>query len=257
MAGGMNVVPFPGGAQPPALGMMGGGMPQPMMPNPAFQQWMQMAQAWQQETQKNEQEFLSACRYINKDASKRYNIDIEADSTIAPDQEAEKAARTQFLQAITPFMQAVLPEMASNPALAPLGKELIMFAVRGFTVSRQLEDAFETALDEMMKAPPQPSPQKGNTKSPQEVQTEAEVAKGDQQTDLAVAQIRAQSDKQKNAVEMMKLFSQTQLDQARLASEEQHRQAQLALDQRVAAMRESMASARMSHYAASDERGLV
>lgn len=255
MAGGMqqpgmpgqNVVPFPGG--------MGG---QPMMPNPAFQQWQQQAQAWQQETQKRQKMFLDSCAYIAKDAHKRYNIDIEADSTIAPDQEAEKASRTQFLQAITPFMQAILPAIQANPALGPLGKQLIMFAVNGFPVSRQLQDAFETALDQLIANPQQPqAQQKGNTKSPMEVQTEAEVAKGEQQTDLQVAQARAQSDQQKNATEMMKLFSQQQIEREKLAAESQYRAADLALKQRQGALREGLAQARMSHYAASDERGLV
>lgn len=264
MAGGMpmgapgqNVVPFPGGmAQPP------------MMPNPAYQQWMQQAQAWQQEKDKRQRQFMDACEYISEDAAKRYNIDIEADSTIAPDQEAEKQSRVQFLQSITPFMQAVIPAMQANPALMPLGKELIMFAVRGFSVSRQLDDAFENALDAMMQAPPQPPPPKGNTKSPQEIQTEAAIAHGEQQTDLQVEQSRAQSaqqvagakvqaDQQKNAVEMMKLFTQQQLEQAKLQQQSQFQTADLALKQRQGALREGLAQARMSHYAASDAEGLV
>lgn len=248
---GQNIVPFPSGM----------GTPPPMMPNPAYQQWQQMAQAWQQETEKREQQFMDACAYIKSDAHKRYNIDIEADSTIAPDQEAEKASRTQFLQAITPFMESVLPLAQVNPAAAPLVKELIMFAVNGFSVSRQLQDAFETALDRMMQqadqnGPPQPQ-QKGNTKSPQEIQVEAQIAQGEQHTDLAVAQQRAQSDQQKNAVEMMKLYSQQQIEREKLAADGQYKAADLALKQRQGALREGLANARMSHYAASDAEGLV
>ncbi len=271
---GQNVVPFPPGGASPMMGAPGMGMPPqqpPMMPNPAYQQWMQMAQAWQQETQQKQQQFLDACDYVKTDAHKRYNIDIEADSTIAPDQEAEKAARTQFLQAITPFMESVLPLAQSNPAAAPLVKELIMFAVNGFSVSRQLQDAFETALDHMMQqaqqGPPQAS-QKGNSKSPQEIQAEAQIAQGEQQTDLAVQQQRTQADQQKyaaqtqidqqkNAVEMMKLYSQQQIEREKLAADGQYKAADLALKQRQGALREGLANARMSHYAASDTEGLV
>ncbi len=148
---GGQVVPFPGGAP--------GGMGQPMMPNPAFQQWQQQAQAWQQEQQQRQQKFLKACDFIKEDAHKRYNIDIEADSTIAADEDAEKAARTQFLQAITPFLQMAIPQMQANPAIAPLLGQLIMFTVRAFPVSRQLDDAFEDAiehLEQMAKQGPPP-----------------------------------------------------------------------------------------------------
>ncbi len=251
---GQNVVPFPGGGAP---GLGGMGMPPPMMLNPAYMQWTQLAQAWQAETEKRQQQFQQACDFVKKDAQKRFKIDIEADSTIAPDQEAEKAARTQFLQAITPFLEAVLPLAQGNPVMGPLVKELVMFAVRGFSVSRSLEDAFETALDQMMKGPPQPPQPKGNTKSPQEVQSEQQIAQGEQQTDLQVAALRAKTDQQNNAVEMMKLFAQSQNDQQKLAQQSQFKQAELALQQRAGALREGLAAARMSHYAASDERGLV
>lgn len=245
---GQNVVPFPGG---------GLAAPPPMMPNPDYQQWQQMQQAWVQEVQKREQMFMDACEYIKKDATKRYNIDIEADSTIAPDQEAEKASRTQFLQAITPFMEAALPLAAANPAAGPLVKALIMFAVNGFSVSRQLQDEFETALDAMMKNPSPPVTGKGGGKSPQETQAEIAVKQGEQQKDLKVAQINAQSQQQERAVDLMELYARIQADQQKLAAQQQTDAAKLGLEQRKAATQEALGQARLSHYATRDEKGLV
>src|SRR6185437_11966829 len=135
-----NVTPFPGGP---------GGIPpqQPaMMVNPAFQQWLQMKQAWDAENQKRQQQFEQACAIIKADAAHSFKIDIEADSTVAADEQAEKASRVEFLEGITPFLEVVVPALMSNPALAPLAKELGMFAVRAYPASRSLEDAFETAF---------------------------------------------------------------------------------------------------------------
>lgn len=234
---------------PPAFGGMGAA-PAPLQSqmtiNPAFLQWKQAADAWMAEKQRRETEFREACELIKEDAATSYKIDIEADSTIAADEEAEKAARTEFLRAITPFLEAVLPQMQSNPALAPLGKELVMFAVRGFRVSRQLEDAFETALDQMMKMPPKPPEQKGNVKSPMEIQAEA-----------ATAQTKAKVDQAKVAADMVKTQTEATLKQQELQSEEQYHAADLALRQRELAGKEALQAARMTHMAARDAGGLV
>ena len=247
MMPGGSILPFP---QPPI----------PMMPNPAYQQWMQQAQAWQQEKQRRDQQFLKACAYIKEDAAKRYNIDIEADSTIAADEEAEKASRTQFLQAITPFLEMAIPQMQNNPVIAPLIGKMIMFAVRAFPVSRQLDDAFEDAIQKLEAMPPNPQMgQQGgkNTKSPMEIQAEAQIEKGKQQTDLAVAQARSQSDQAANAIKLMQLYQQAQGDQAKLAAEAQKSQAELALQGRIEAGREALETARVQHMVARDMTGLV
>lgn len=223
------------------------GAPQPpMMLNPAFQQWAQMAQAWMAEKQRREDQFRQACELLKEDASTSYKIDIEADSTIAADQEAEKAARTEFLRAITPFMETILPQMVQNPALAPLGKELMMFAVRGFSISRGLEDAFETALDQLMKAPPPPPQQHGNTKSPAEVAAEAQTE-----------QTKAQVDMKEIAADMMKTQVEAALKTQELQQDQQQHAADFALRQRELAGREALQAARMSHMAARDTQGLV
>lgn len=223
------------------------GAPQPMMMlNPAFQQWSQMAQAWMAEKKRREDEFRQACQLIKEDAATSYKIDIEADSTIAADEEAEKAARTEFLRAITPFLETLLPQMQQNPALAPLGKELVMFAVRGFRISRQLEDSFETALDQMIKAPPQPPQQHGNTKSPAEVAAEAQTE-----------QTKAQVDMKEIAADMMQTQVEAALKTQEMQQNAQQHAADLAFRQRELAGREALQAARMSHMAARDTQGLV
>lgn len=98
---------------------------------------------------------------IRNDMARCFRIDIETDSTIKTDQEAEKAARTEFLNAAGSFIQqmAVIP----NPELQPLLMEMLMFGVRGFKVSRELETTFDSVIDKMKKVaenptPPQPDP---------------------------------------------------------------------------------------------------
>jgi hypothetical protein len=238
---------------------MMGGMPPQMMPNPAYMQWQQMEQQWQAETQRRQQQFAKACDLIKGDASKRYKIDIEADSTVAADEKAEQASRTEFLTAITPFLGTVIPMAVQTPAIAPLAKEMIMFAVRGFRVSRQLEDAFESALDNLGKQPPPQPEQKGggNTKSPMEIQAEAQTAAGEQQTDVQVAAAKSQTDQQKIAADLMKSQAQNQLQMHKIDTESQLKAAELQLKARELEGREALEQARLTRITARNAEGLV
>src|SRR6266550_5028817 len=101
-------MPQPGPQMPP---------PQPqMMPNPAFMQWMQLKQMRDQEMARRQKQFMAACELIKTDAAKAYKIDIEADSTVAADEQAEKQSRTEFLTAFMPYISELAP-MTQNPAL--------------------------------------------------------------------------------------------------------------------------------------------
>lgn len=148
---------------------------------------------------------------IRNDTARNFRIDIETDSTIKTDQENEKKARVEFLSAVSSFMaQAVdIP-----PQLQDLAMEMLMFGVRGFKVSRELETSFESTMREIKKAkdqPPPPDPQ---------MQIEQMKAQADQQRtkdEMQLAQTKHQSD-----LEMLK--AKTEADQSKAQSELQLKQ---------------------------------
>jgi len=112
---------------------------------------------------------------IRNDTARCFRIDIETDSTIKTDQEAEKAARTEFLNAAGSFIQ----QMATiqNPELQPLLMEMLMFGVRGFKVSRELETTFDSVIDKMKKAAENPQPQPDPALEAEKMKAEGEKAK--------------------------------------------------------------------------------
>lgn len=91
---------------------------------------------------------------IRQDMPRCFIIDIETDSTIKVDQEAEKQARTEFLTATSAFMREAAQIQA--PELKPLLMEMLLFGVRGFRAGRELETAFENAMDKIREASEQP-----------------------------------------------------------------------------------------------------
>jgi hypothetical protein len=84
-------------------------------------------------------------KLLRNDKLRGFKIDIETDSTVLQDQEAERQSRVELLQALGGFMQQMVPGIQTaqiNPATA---KEVIAFTLRGFKSSQAIEDALEEA----------------------------------------------------------------------------------------------------------------
>jgi hypothetical protein len=66
------------------------------------------------------------------DKLRSYRIDIETDSTVFEDAEAEKAAVTEMLKASSEFVTAWMPVIQAQPAMLDLAFEMLSFALRRF-----------------------------------------------------------------------------------------------------------------------------
>ncbi|MBX5130131.1 hypothetical protein HJB53_26960 [Rhizobium lentis] len=101
---------------------------------------------------------------LRNDSIRGFQIDIETDSTIEPDEDAEKQRRMEFVQMVGGFMQQAGAMAQQSPLLVPVMVETLLFAARGFRAGRQLESTLEQVgaqLSEAATAPrpePQPSP---------------------------------------------------------------------------------------------------
>lgn len=121
-----------------------------------------------------------------------FRIDIETNSTLKADQDAEKADRVEFLKAVGQFMAQATGAAQAHPEMAPLMGQLLRFGVRGFPVGKELEGAFDVAIDKMeqLAANPQAKP------DPVAQKLQADQAMHQQQVtgDLQVQQARADAD---------------------------------------------------------------
>lgn len=254
---GSNIVPF----QAPGLpgGFSGMGMPPqppPMMLNPAFQQWMQLKQAYDAEAQRRQGEFEAACELIRGDACKSYRIDIEADSTVAADEQAEQAAITEFMRAILPLSEVLIPQMSQSGPIADFAGELLKFGFRAFPASRQIEEALEEFVEGMKKAPPQPPPEgKGKTVAETQMETGVEHAKIQAGTAETAAKIDAQ--KQSDAARLIAAQTEAAADREKARAENQLKIAELALKGREMVGKEALDSARLTRLEARNTQGLT
>ena len=227
--------------------------PPAMIPNPAYVQWQQAQQAAQKVQAANaikQKQFDDAVALIKRDGIRGFRLDIEADSTIAPDEQMEKQARVEFLQQMIPMLEQVVPIAQGNPPLASLAKEMSLFAVRGFRVARPLEEAFEKAFDAIAQMPPQPP--KGQKEGANPQLEQAKVA-----ADVHDSQLKADTEQQAIAQKAQAAADQVQMERERAAAEDIHSQADLALRAAELHQRGMLENARMLKTEASSASGLV
>lgn len=167
--------------------------------------------------------FTKAVELLRNDKLRGFRIDIETDSLIEPDQQATQQARTELLGALSQFLPQAMEAGQTMPELKPLMARLLMFFLRGFKASRDIESAFEQFIDDLTKeaANPQPKPP-----SPEELKAQAEMKKQEMETQRM--QMQAQIDqqtamadldmqKQKHAMELEKMQAQLAFEQQKIA----------------------------------------
>lgn len=115
-----------------------------------------------------------------------FALDIETDSTIAPDENAQKQRATEFVTAVGGFMSATIPVLAQAPEAAPVAAEMLKYVAGQFRAGRELQGVIEEMADNIKQAAGKPKPP-----SPEQVKAEAD-AKG-AQADAADKQATAQA----------------------------------------------------------------
>lgn len=81
-----------------------------------------------------------ALALLKQDLSRTLLIDVETDSTVAVDDQAEQEQRLMMLERVTPFLQNLMPAIQQGVLPADLVKEMLIVAVGGFKYGRTLED---------------------------------------------------------------------------------------------------------------------
>ena len=158
---------------------------------------------------------------MRNDKLRNFTIDIESDSTVKADENADKQQRTEFLQALSGMLKELMP-MAQTGMLPPeLAKALLSFGVRGFKVGRELEDALD-ALGEAPPAPQQAQP------DPEAMKMQAEMRM--RQAEMAMKQQEAQANyalKEKEFAATMQLKEREMEHSLQLETMKADRQASL------------------------------
>lgn len=140
-----------------------------------------------------------AMELLGDGAMRRFKIDIETDSTVQPDETAEREARTELVGAVGVFLEKAIPVVQSAPQLLPMYKEMLLFAVRGFKAGESLEGVIEQSMDALEQAAAQAAQNPAPNPEQAKMEAEAQAMQQRMQMDQHEAQQSAVLEQQKAA----------------------------------------------------------
>ncbi|TJV21080.1 MAG: hypothetical protein E5Y04_28665 [Mesorhizobium sp.] len=97
--------------------------------------------------------------FLHDQKIRPFSLDIETDSTIQPDENAEKQRRSEFLTALGGTLAQLAPMVQERPETAPFAAELLKFAVAPFRPGRSMDAAIDEFAEKMKQMGAQPKPQ--------------------------------------------------------------------------------------------------
>jgi hypothetical protein len=193
---------------------------QQLMANPQVQQMAQknpeQAQQVAQQAQKSQEAAVQTInqlrekptieqvlKFLKDKRAKSFILDIETDSTIMADEQAEKQQRTEFVGMLGSLLPQLSQMIAAEPKTAEFCGELLKFATAPFRAGRSLDGTVDELVEQMkMKGTDQPP-------NPQ-----MEAVKSNEKIEMAKIQQKQQTDKETIRIKQQELVDkQTQHDQ--------------------------------------------
>lgn len=120
----------------------------------------------------------------------RLGVKIESESMAMVDYAEMKAERTDFLNAVSQFTQAVTPIIQQRPESEPFLLKLMQWGLAGYKGSQQVEGLLDKTIEESEKAA------QANQGKPSEEDKAAQREQAKQQSELQKIQAKAQADMQ-------------------------------------------------------------
>ena len=144
--------------------------------------------------------------FLKDNRAKAFVLDIETDSTIMADENAEKQRRTEFITALGPLLNQLAQMVQAEPKMANVAGEILKFSTGAFRASRSLDGSIDE-MTELMKV-----------KADQPQGDDPATAAGKIQ--LQIEQMKQQTIKEKNMQDL-------KVKQAELLQKDQHKQQEL------------------------------
>lgn len=176
--------------------------------------------------------FSETVALLKKERERCALIGIETDSTIQPDEAAERKDRLEFLGQIGAFLQQAAPMAMQYPDMRGLMGSIMMFAVRTFRASRPIEQAFEEFTKKLEAQPPMAPPgSEGETSDPAAAQAQVDA-------EQIKAQATAQAKQQDVDIKRYEIDQRTQLEREKMQMEFQFKERELAIKERELGIKE-------------------
>jgi hypothetical protein len=158
---------------------------------------------------------------LRDDRARSFKIEIETDSTLQPDEDAEKSRRVEFMTALSQFLPQAIQAVSNAPETAPLIAESLRFVVGGFRAGRLLEGVIDELAanieQQSQQAQSQQKPDPDTVKTENDIKLDTMRAENDIQianrkadNEIQIAQMKAGLQASQNTVlpdEVMQLLT--------------------------------------------------
>ncbi len=138
---------------------------------------------------------------LRNDKLRGFVVDVESDSTVEPDQQAQQQAAVAFVSAVTEFVTAWAQVLPMMPQAAPLAGEMLAWATRQWKGADTFEEEIDEFVEQLTKISEQPKgpdpAQQAEQLKAQAEQLKAQTAMGVAQIDQQTAGIKAQAEQSK------------------------------------------------------------
>lgn len=147
-------------------------------------------------------------KFLRDNRVRCFTLDIETDSTIAPDENEQKQRAAEYVTAISGLLAQLVPAVKEVPQIAPLAADVLKFVNSQFRVGRQFEQSMEEFTDQMKQMAAKPQ-QKGPT--PEQTKAQADAQASTQKGQLDAMKAKGEAAKAQSDAQLEKM--QLQLDQ--------------------------------------------
>jgi hypothetical protein len=195
----------------------------PSQGNPQAAQMQQAMQHGAAQLQKIQQEptIEQVLHFLQDNRAKSFVLDIETDSTIMADENAEKQRRTEFVQVLGGLLPQLSTMIQNEPKTAPFCGEILKFATAPFRSGRSLDGAIDELIEQMKEKADQPQGESPDQlKYKHELQIEQMKQKTIADKNTMDARLKASELMQKDEQEKAKRENERAIKQAELQAKQ-------------------------------------
>jgi hypothetical protein len=156
-------------------------------------------------------------KFLSNNRAKSFVLDIETDSTIMADENAEKQRRTEFVGVLGQLLPQLSTMIQNEPKTAPFCGEILKFATAPFRSGRSLDGAIDELIEQMKAKADQPRGDDPVTaKAKQDMQIEQMKQKTIADKNAMDAKLKASELLQKDQHKQWELENELKIAQAQM-----------------------------------------
>jgi hypothetical protein len=164
-------------------------------------------------------------KFVQNNRAKSFVLDIETDSTIMADENAEKQRRAEFIQVLGQLLPQLSSMISAEPKTAKFCGELLKFATAPFRAGRSLDGTIDELVQQMEGRSNQQRPDPETEKTKALVGIEQQKLKQQADKDKADIDLKNKELMQKDNHEKLKLQNDREMKAMELRAKAQDDQA--------------------------------